>query len=59
MIPGQVVDFDLIVITWSDLYGRIIAVSLLFAFRLTYYIIPFLLEVLSSFSNTWEAYQQK
>ena len=55
MIPGGIGSFDLIVITGLTSMGvsNALAVSLLLLFRLTYYIIPFLLGVVF-FSNTWE-----
>ena len=55
MIPGGIGSFDLIVITGLTSMGvsNALAVSLLLLFRLTYYVIPFLLGVVF-FSNTWE-----
>ena len=53
MIPGGIGSFDLIVITGLTSMGvsNALAVSLLLLFRLTYYIIPFLLGVVFFFKH--------
>ena len=53
MIPGGIGSFDLIVITGLTSMGvsNALAVSLLLLFRLTYYIIPFLLGVIFFFKH--------
>ena len=53
MIPGGIGSFDLIVISGLTSMGvsNALAVSLLLLFRLTYYIIPFLLGVVFFFKH--------
>ena len=53
MIPGGIGSFDLIVITGLTSMGvsNALAVSLLLLFRLTYYVIPFLLGVVFFFKH--------
>ena len=61
MIPGGIGSFDLIVITGLTSMGvsNALAVSLLLLFRLTYYVIPFLLRCCLLFQTHGRAYQRE